>query len=42
MTVAIYCGSAFGISKLYEEKTIELAELFYKNSLNIVGDVKKL
>ena len=36
MNVAIYCGSAFGNSKIYEEKTIELAEKLYKNSINIV------
>ena len=28
MNVAIYCGSAFGKSKIYEEKTIELAEKY--------------
>jgi predicted Rossmann-fold nucleotide-binding protein len=36
MNVAIYCGSAFGNSKIYEEKTIELAEKLYINNINIV------
>lgn len=36
MNVAIYCGSAFGNSKIYEEKTIELAEKLSINNINIV------
>ena len=36
MNVAIYCGSAFGNSKIYEEKTIELPEKLYKNNMTIV------
>ncbi len=30
MNVAIYCGSAFGNSKIYEEKTIELQKNYIK------------
>ncbi|MDX4035944.1 LOG family protein [Aliarcobacter skirrowii] len=36
MNIAIYCGSAFGNSKIYEEKTIQLAQKLAKESINIV------
>ncbi|RBQ29183.1 LOG family protein [Aliarcobacter vitoriensis] len=36
MNLAIYCGSAFGNSKIYEEQAILLAKKLSKNNINIV------
>ncbi len=36
MNIAIYCGSSFGASKIYEEKTKALAKKLYENSIQIV------
>ncbi|MFV7790595.1 TIGR00730 family Rossman fold protein [Aliarcobacter lanthieri] len=36
MNLAIYCGSAFGNSDIYEEEAINLARKLAKNNINIV------
>ena len=36
MNVAIYCGSAFGKSAIYEQETKKLAKKLHENSMHIV------